>query len=111
MAGPGLLGGIEIKSRALTQIVSLIIRNPFAARAGIRHNQHQTQFRCNPLCAGFAGEVLIVAGQPGQKPDHRRRRITVRARQIDAEGHRAVQQQRLMTPALLPAAKNTVFFQ
>ena len=111
MRGPGLLSGIEIKSRTLTQIVALIVGNAFAARAGIRHNQHQTQFRRHALRARFGGEVLIVAGQPGQKPDHRWRRITVRLRQVDAEGHRAVQHGRLMTPALLPAAKNTVFFQ
>ncbi len=65
MTRPGLLGGIEIKSRTLTQIVSLIVRHAVTARAGVRHNQYQTQFRRNALRARFGGEILVVTGQAG----------------------------------------------
>ncbi|MOA00664.1 hypothetical protein D3C78_1200370 [compost metagenome] len=108
---PRRLGGVQIKTGTLAQIVAFIIGHIVATRAGIGHHQHQPQLGGDTLRAGLQREVFIIAGQPRQPVQHWRRVIIARGRQIDAESHVAIQALRRMAITLLPAAEHTVLFE
>ncbi|CAH0326987.1 hypothetical protein SRABI106_04853 [Rahnella aquatilis] len=111
MRCPWRLRGIQVKTGALTEIVTVVVGDTFTARAGIRHHQNHTEFCRDALRPGFDREVFIITGQARQPVQHRRRRVVLRRRQINAERHAAIQALRGMAVALLPAAKHPVFFE
>ncbi len=93
---PRLLRGRQIEARALTQIISLIIRHIVATRARIRRNNHDSVPGGCPLQSGFLHHIRPAAGQAGEIPQHRHfLRIGLR-RRIDRKPHRTVLQRALM---------------
>ena len=111
VAIPRRLGGVQVEPGALAQIVTFVVRHLVTARAGVRHHQHQAQLGGDALRAGFQREVLVVAGQPRQPVQHRRRVVIARRRQVDAECHVAIQALRRVAITLLPAAEHAVLFE
>ena len=90
MRGPRGLGGVQVKTCALAEVISGIIGNTLATRAGVRHHQYNAQLGGNALRPGFGGEVLVVTGQARQPVQHRRRRFFPFRRQKQTKGHRAI---------------------
>ena len=66
MRGPRRFGRIEIKPRALAEIVGVVIRHIFTARAGIRRNDHQAELGGNAIGRRLGGEIVFGTGQPRQ---------------------------------------------
>ena len=64
MCSPRRLRCIDIKSRALTQIVARrVVGNAGPARAGIRHHQRQAEVCGIALRAGLGAHIVIGAGE------------------------------------------------
>ena len=71
--GPGALGGIDIKPRALAQIIGLIIGHIFPARRSVGKNQCDALLGRPGLRPGFDHGIFMGAGQPRQIPEQRDR--------------------------------------
>ena len=69
--GPGRLRGIDIKGRALAQVIGGIVGHAVTARAGVGRDEGQTQSGRRFIGRGLGREVLFGAGEARQ-PDQER---------------------------------------
>ena len=108
MMRPWLLGGVQIKPGAETEIPSLvcIVRNIRTAWAGVRGNDNQTKLGSHAHRTGLLHEVLIGAGQPGQPVQHWQLAALLRLRrQVHGEDHVAIKHFGAMAITLVPATE------
>ena len=89
MRRPGWLGRIDVKARALPQIIAVIIGDSLATRRGIGRHHHQAELAGDALQAGLLHHIRPVAGQAREIPDHRHRPVLGLRRRIDGKAHRA----------------------
>src|SRR5690554_834700 len=76
MLGPGLGGGVDVESGALSKVPAIrCIVDFIAARAGVGCNDRHAQLRGQALKAALFGDVLPGAGQSRQKIEHRVRAV------------------------------------
>ena len=111
MRGPGRLRGVDVKTRALAQVIGRVIRHASAARAGIGRHHDQPVLRRPLLRPGLGDEVLLGAGQP-RKPIQNRAFFSrqCRWRQVNAEFHGRARAGAVVLPDFLAAAKTGVLF-
>ena len=64
---PGGLGGIDVEARPLPEVVALVVGDALTARRGIGGDEHQPGLSGVALHAGLDGDVILGAGQPGEK--------------------------------------------
>ena len=68
----GRCGGVYVKSGTQAKVICGIdiIGNTFAARAGVRRHENQTQLCTCAAEFAFLGHICMGAGQARQKPYH-----------------------------------------
>src|SRR5687767_3421651 len=69
IGGPRFLRRIDVEARALTEIISLIVRDSLAARACIRSDKDQPELRAGTAILALFGDIGMGAGEAGQIPD------------------------------------------
>ena len=66
------LRGVDIEASAAAELpIVLFVRHGFAARAGVRADDDQAEFRGHAPVLALVHDVLVCAGQSGQVPDDR----------------------------------------
>jgi hypothetical protein len=108
--GPRLLGGIEIETRALAQVIALGIGHVIAAWAGVRGDDDHAVLGRIALRAGLGDEVLLGAGQAAQPIQHRQLPGGRLRRQVHGHFHFTVEHRRAVLVHVLPAAEGGAVF-
>ncbi len=109
--GPGLLGGVDVEAGAQAEIPGFlgIVGYPFTPRTGVRRHQHQAQLGGQALGTGLLHEILVGTGQARQPVEYRQIATSFRlGRQIDGEGHVAVETAGTVAIAFVPTAETLV---
>src|SRR5213595_2783465 len=69
VAGPRLLCRVDVKTGAQAEVISLAIRHPFAAWAGVGRDEDQTELGAGGAIFAFFGDVGVGASEARQIPD------------------------------------------
>jgi hypothetical protein len=106
---PGVLGGIDVETRALPQVEGVVIGDAVAAGRGVGEDDGDAlRAHREALGAGLGHGVLVGAGQAGEIPQDGHGPLLGLGRQVDREGHVAAARLARVGVDALDAAEGAV---